>query len=58
MAVHTGELRLSTDGDADVIDLTGGVQRIVDGAGTGEGVPIVRADGPACENRAVGGPAW
>ena len=37
MPVHSGELRLSTDGDTDVIDITGGVQRIVDGAGAGEG---------------------
>ena len=37
MPVHSGELRLSTEGDADVIDITGGVQRIVDGAGGGDG---------------------
>ena len=37
MSVHTGELRLSTNGDSDVVDITGGVQRIVDGAGIGEG---------------------
>ena len=37
MSLHTGELRLSTDGDSDVVDLTGGVQRVVDGAGIGEG---------------------
>jgi secondary thiamine-phosphate synthase enzyme len=29
LAVHTGELRISTEGDADVIDITGGVQRLV-----------------------------
>jgi secondary thiamine-phosphate synthase enzyme len=29
LAVHTGELRLSSRGDADVIDITGDVQRIV-----------------------------
>jgi len=29
LAVHTGELRLSSSGDADVIDITGDVQRIV-----------------------------
>jgi secondary thiamine-phosphate synthase enzyme len=38
MAVHTGELRLSTQGDADVIDITEGVQRIVHAAGVGEGL--------------------
>jgi secondary thiamine-phosphate synthase enzyme len=29
MAVHTGELRLSTKGDNDIVDITDGVQRIV-----------------------------
>jgi secondary thiamine-phosphate synthase enzyme len=29
VAVHSGELRLSTQGDADVIDITGDVARIV-----------------------------
>jgi secondary thiamine-phosphate synthase enzyme len=38
MAVHTGELRLSTRGDSDVIDITEGVERIVHAAGVGEGV--------------------
>lgn len=37
MAVHTGELRLSTAGDSDVVDITAGVQRIVDGAGVADG---------------------
>ena len=37
MPVHSGELHLSTEGDADVVDITGGVQRIVDGAGGGDG---------------------
>jgi secondary thiamine-phosphate synthase enzyme len=37
MPVHSGELRLSTEGDADVVDITGGVQRIIDGAGGGDG---------------------
>jgi secondary thiamine-phosphate synthase enzyme len=38
MAVHSGELRLSTQGDADVIDITEGIQRIVHAAGIGEGL--------------------
>jgi secondary thiamine-phosphate synthase enzyme len=38
VAVHTGELRLSTQGDADVIDITDGVQRVVSSAGIGEGL--------------------
>jgi len=37
VAVHTGELRLSTAGDSDVVDITAGVQRIVDGAGVADG---------------------
>jgi secondary thiamine-phosphate synthase enzyme len=35
MAVHTGELRLSTQGDTDIVDITAGVQRVVDSAGAG-----------------------
>jgi len=35
MAIHTGEIRVSTQGDGDVTDITAGVQRIVDGAGVG-----------------------
>ncbi len=38
MAVHTGELRLSTEGNADVIDITEGVQRVVSTAGAGEAI--------------------
>jgi secondary thiamine-phosphate synthase enzyme len=37
MAVHTAELRFSTQGDNDVVDITGETQRVVDKAGTGEG---------------------
>jgi secondary thiamine-phosphate synthase enzyme len=37
MAIHTGELRLSTEGDSDVTDITAGVQRVVDAAGIAEG---------------------
>ena len=37
MAIHTGELRLSTEGDSDVIDITAGVQRVVDSSGVPEG---------------------
>lgn len=44
MATHTGELRLSTAGDADVVDITEGVQRIVDGSGlqSGQALAFVR----------------
>jgi secondary thiamine-phosphate synthase enzyme len=38
VAVHTGELRLSTQGDADVVDVTEGVRRIVASAGVSEGL--------------------
>ena len=37
MSVHTGELRLSTGGDSDVVDITAGVQRVVEGVGIAEG---------------------
>jgi secondary thiamine-phosphate synthase enzyme len=37
MAMHTAELRFSTRGDTDVVDLTGDVQRVVSEAGVGEG---------------------
>jgi secondary thiamine-phosphate synthase enzyme len=42
--VHSGELRLSTEGDSDVIDITAGVQRIVDGSGlvAGQALAFVR----------------
>jgi secondary thiamine-phosphate synthase enzyme len=36
MPVHTGELRLSTNGDNDVIDITDGVQRVVATSGASE----------------------
>jgi secondary thiamine-phosphate synthase enzyme len=36
--VHSGELRLSTQGDGDTIDITAGVQRVVESAGVGEGL--------------------
>ena len=38
MSVHTGELSLSTRGDADMIDITDGVQRVVSSAGIDEGI--------------------
>jgi secondary thiamine-phosphate synthase enzyme len=36
MPVHTAELRLSTEGDADIVDLTGPVQRVVEDSGAQE----------------------
>ena len=38
MATHSGELKLSTAGDADVVDITGGVQDVVGDAPFGEGL--------------------
>ena len=36
MGVHTGELRLSTQGDNDVVDITDGVARVVATSGANE----------------------
>ena len=36
--IHTGELRLTTQGDADVVDITEGVRRVVAAAGVSEGL--------------------
>ncbi len=41
MAIHGGEIQLSTAGDADVIDITAGVQRVVDAAAVESGVATV-----------------
>jgi secondary thiamine-phosphate synthase enzyme len=41
MAVHTAELRLSSQGDTDAIDITTEVQRIVEEAGASEGQALV-----------------
>jgi secondary thiamine-phosphate synthase enzyme len=41
MAVRSAELRFSTRGDTDVIDITAEVQRVVGEAGTGEGQATV-----------------
>ena len=38
MAVHSGELRFSTEGDGDVIDLTRGVLEVVRSSGVDDGV--------------------
>jgi secondary thiamine-phosphate synthase enzyme len=40
MAVRSGELRLQTEGDSDVIDITAGVQRVVDGASIEMGLAV------------------
>lgn len=38
--MHSGELRLSTRGDAEAIDITEGVQRVVGTAGVSDGVAV------------------
>jgi secondary thiamine-phosphate synthase enzyme len=38
MSVHSGELKLSTRGDTDVIDITAEVERVVGGGSVGDGV--------------------
>ncbi len=45
MAVHNAELRFSTEGDGDVVDLTDGVQSVVVQAGVEEGVASVFVPG-------------
>jgi secondary thiamine-phosphate synthase enzyme len=40
MAVHTAELRYSTRGGSDVVDITGDVARCVEEAGVGEGQAV------------------
>jgi secondary thiamine-phosphate synthase enzyme len=38
VTVHTGEIQVSTRGDADVIEITGGVQEVIDEGSIDEGV--------------------
>ena len=45
MPVHTGELRFSTEGDGDVIDLTAGVRSVVHTSGAVDGVISVFVPG-------------
>src|SRR3954452_23422341 len=45
MAVHTGELRFSTEGDGDVIDLTAGVLEVVRSSGVEDGAVSVFVPG-------------
>ncbi len=37
MAVHTGQLELSTRGDGDIVDITEGLQRVISTSGVAEG---------------------
>jgi secondary thiamine-phosphate synthase enzyme len=45
VAIHTGELRFSTGGDGDVIDLTDGILSMVRSAGAEEGLVSVFVPG-------------
>ncbi|HEY1273880.1 MAG TPA: secondary thiamine-phosphate synthase enzyme YjbQ [Thermoleophilaceae bacterium] len=45
MAVHTGQLRFSTEGDGDVMDLTEGIESVVESAGVDSGVASVFVPG-------------
>jgi secondary thiamine-phosphate synthase enzyme len=45
VAVHSGELRFSTEGDGDVIDLTEGVLEVVRASGVDEGTVSVFVPG-------------
>jgi secondary thiamine-phosphate synthase enzyme len=45
MAVHGGVLRLATDGDGQIVDLTEGVRSIVRTSGIAHGVAVVFARG-------------
>jgi secondary thiamine-phosphate synthase enzyme len=41
MAVHSAQIRVSTEGNGDIIDITPGVQEVVDTAGIGDGLVSV-----------------
>jgi secondary thiamine-phosphate synthase enzyme len=41
MATHSGELRLTTEGHGDTIDVTEGVERVVAQSGAGDGIVTV-----------------
>jgi secondary thiamine-phosphate synthase enzyme len=45
VSVHTGQLRFSTEGDGDVIDITTGVQDVVQQAGVESGIAAVFVPG-------------
>ena len=45
MELHTGQLRFSTDGDGDVIDLTEGVETVLESSGVQNGIVSVFVPG-------------
>ena len=38
MPIHTAQIRVSTEGDGDIIDITRGIQEVVDTAGVRDGI--------------------
>ncbi|HEX2358532.1 MAG TPA: secondary thiamine-phosphate synthase enzyme YjbQ [Solirubrobacterales bacterium] len=48
MATHSGELRLSTRGDADMVEIGAAVQEVVDEAGVGEALATAFVRGSTC----------
>jgi secondary thiamine-phosphate synthase enzyme len=45
VALHTGRLRFSTEGDGDIVDLTEGIESVVQAAGVEEGLVSVFVPG-------------
>ena len=45
MELHTGQLRFSTEGDGDVVDLTEGVQSVIESSGVESGTASVFVPG-------------
>jgi secondary thiamine-phosphate synthase enzyme len=45
MQLHTGQLRFSTEGDGDVVDLTEGVQSVIESSGVESGTASVFVPG-------------
>src|SRR5215210_7345332 len=45
MPVHTGMLRIRTEGEGEIVDLTDGVRRVIAGAGVQDGLACVFVTG-------------
>jgi secondary thiamine-phosphate synthase enzyme len=41
MAVHSAQIRVSTEGDGDIVDITPGVREVVETSGIGDGIVSV-----------------
>ena len=46
MAVHSAQIRVSTEGNGDIIDITKGVQEVVETAGIRDGIVNVFVSWP------------